>query len=215
MACSDTSALTTYPQALRAWLHFPSPWLLLGFAGLALLLRLDFAPWQWPDLLWMGAGLAVWPWVEWTLHRYVLHMKPWRWRGRSWDLAWSRKHRAHHRSPTDPRLILLPPVLHLVAGGLLLLLALSSPAPQIGLSIVCGVALAALNYEWTHFLVHTRVRPQLRYYQNLFRAHRLHHFRNENYWYGFTLSSVDRVMGTGPVAESVQRSEHCHDLGVS
>lgn len=213
MTCTDTADLKTYSQAIRAWLQFPSPWLLAAFAALSAFMRTQVATWQWQDLLWILVGLAAWPWIEWTLHRYVLHMKPLQWRGRSWDLAWGRKHRAHHQAPTDPKLILLPPVLHVAAGSLLLLLALASPQPAIGLSIVCGVALAALNYEWTHFLVHTRVRPKLPYYQTLFRAHRLHHFRNENYWFGFTLTSVDRWLGTGPEAESVHRSAHCHDLG--
>nr|MBV6628695.1 sterol desaturase family protein [Oceanococcus sp. HetDA_MAG_MS8] len=215
MACTDTAALNSYTQAMRAWLSFPSPWLLALFALISAIARTQLAPIVWRDGVLFLAGIALWPWIEWTLHRYVLHMKPIRWGSRTWDLAWSQKHRAHHRSPTDPRLILLPPVLHLVAGSLLFVLAFVSPQPALALSMVCGVALAALNYEWTHFLVHTRVRPRLHYYQSLFRAHRLHHFRNENYWYGFTLTSVDRCLGTGPHADAVERSEHCHDLGIS
>ena len=61
-----------------------------------------------------------------------------------------------------------------------------------------GATAMTLTYEWTHFLIHTDVRPRTPVYRALWRHHRLHHFRNENYWYGVTGRLGDRVLGTLP-----------------
>ena len=58
--------------------------------------------------------------------------------------------------------------------------------------------LALGHYEWVHLIVHTRYRPKGRYYRRLARNHRLHHFRNENYWLGITSNSGDRLLNTLP-----------------
>ena len=54
----------------------------------------------------------------------------------------------------------------------------------------------ALAYEWTHYLTHTSYVPRGRYYARICRAHRLHHFKDEGFWYGFTLPFVDALLRT-------------------
>ena len=54
------------------------------------------------------------------------------------------------------------------------------------------------HYEWVHLLVHTRYRPRSRYYRRLARNHRLHHYRNEDYWLGVTSNLGDRLLRTYP-----------------
>jgi len=66
--------------------------------------------------------------------------------------------------------------------------------------------LATLAYEWTHHLIHTDYVPRSRFYKGLWRAHRLHHFRNENYWYGVTSGLGDRLLGTYPGKDDVPLS---------
>jgi len=45
--------------------------------------------------------------------------------------------------------------------------------------------------------------PRTPYYQRLWRNHRLHHFRNEHFWYGVTRLEGDRLFGTAPEVASV------------
>lgn len=212
---TSTRAISDYRTALLAWSRHASPRLILLFVLAAVALRSTLGAWQWMDLGMMVLGAAVWPFLEWFLHKYVLHVRPRKLFGRTIDPEFARRHRAHHREPWRPELIVLPPYVHLTFGPVLLAVGWwLAPHTALAMSALIGYGLAALNYEWTHFMVHTRIQPQNRYYQGLFRAHRMHHFRNENYWYGFTLTSVDRLLGTGPDPEATPRSEHCRDLGV-
>jgi len=51
-------------------------------------------------------------------------------------------------------------------------------------------------------------------YQGLIRNHRLHHFKNEHYWYGVSMLAADRPLRTAPDPESVERSETARTLGI-
>lgn len=212
---TSTRAIEDYRTALRAWSRHTSPRLIGLFIVITSALRTVADGWSALDALMVALGIAIWPFMEWFLHKYALHIRPRTLFGRTVDPEFARRHRAHHREPWRPELIVLPPYVHLTLAPVLLALAWWV-APDRGLALagLVGFGLAALNYEWTHFMVHTRIQPRNRYYQGLFRAHRMHHFRNENYWYGFTLTSVDRLLGTGPDPEATPRSPHCRDLGV-
>jgi hypothetical protein len=69
-------------------------------------------------------------------------------------------------------------------------------------------------YEWTHFLIHSSYRPRHRPYRGIWRAHRLHHFRNEHYWFGVTMHGADRVLRTYPDRDAVPVSPTARTLGV-
>ena len=76
--------------------------------------------------------------------------------------------------------------------------------PEAMAASFCAVSFyCVVQYEWVHFIVHTRVQPRSRFAQEVFLNHRLHHFRNARYWYSFSLPWVDRYYGTGPDASSV------------
>ena len=71
----------------------------------------------------------------------------------------------------------------------------------------------SLVYEWTHYLIHTRYRPRSKLYDRLWQNHRLHHYKNENYWLGVTMLLGDRLLGTQPSFRDVETSETCRSLG--
>ena len=50
---------------------------------------------------------------------------------------------------------------------------------------------------------------------SLERAHRLHHYRNENYWMGVTNHLGDHVLGTFPNKDDVPVSPTAKTLGIS
>lgn len=205
----------TLGGAVRAFFRYPSPLILAAALLAALAYRLHLGALGAGDVLAVTAPWLVWPLLEWTLHRYVLHLRPFTLLGLRVDLDFARKHRAHHREPWIPELIFLPPYLHLVAIPTLATLAFALlPAPGPAASVLTGLFSVALLYEWTHYIVHTRIQPRSRMARRIFRNHRMHHFRNENYWYSFTVPPIDRALGTGPDHGSVPRSETCRTLGV-
>jgi hypothetical protein len=160
------------------------------------------------------ALLALWPVYEWLIHVFILHYKPVRMGGRTFDFATPRKHRAHHRDPWRLDLVLIPTRVYLwapaVTFGVAFALAPSTARAATGLLVYFALS---LHYEWVHFLVHTRYRPRTRVYQRLWRNHRLHHFKNEHYWYGVTMLGGDRLLGTAADRAAVPTSPTCRTLG--
>ena len=68
------------------------------------------------------------------------------------------------------------------------------------------------GYEWTHFLIHSAYRPQSALYRTIRRTHQLHHFRNENYWFGIITPVSDKVLNTYPQKEDVPVSNTAKEL---
>jgi sterol desaturase/sphingolipid hydroxylase (fatty acid hydroxylase superfamily) len=134
----------------------------------------------------------------------------------------AREHRAHHEAPAVLSGVLLPVYgvvvflveIALVNWGLSYAIALvldgSREAYAVTAILVSFAILAA--YEWTHFLIHAPYRPRRRYFKAIWRNHRLHHFKNERYWFGVTSTIGDRVIGTSPDGRSVPRSPTARKL---
>jgi sterol desaturase/sphingolipid hydroxylase (fatty acid hydroxylase superfamily) len=77
---------------------------------------------------------------------------------------------------------------------------------------VVSYALLAI-YEWCHFLIHTPYRPRGWYYRSIWRGHRLHHFKNEHYWFGVTSTLGDHLLRTAPEQSTVKKSGTARTLG--
>lgn len=87
--------------------------------------------------------------------------------------------------------------------------------PRLGLGLTFMTVQGALGsvYEWTHHLVHTDYRPRTRLYRAIRRNHRLHHFKNEHYWFTVTTSgTADRLLGTYPELAEVPTSPTARSL---
>lgn len=189
------------------------PRAIAGIAAASWGARLAAGPFGPLDAVAVGAAIGVWPIQEWVAHKYLLHLKPTTVLGRSFDPYFARKHRDHHVTPRDVDLTLLPLRVILGAapftGGVWLGVF---GARRAALTAMATYSTMALVYEWTHLLVHTDYRPTSELAKTVRRNHRLHHFRNENYWLAFTMPVVDTVFGTAPDPASVPRSKTAMDL---
>ena len=213
----------TLAEARRQFARKRSPWMIAGAIVLLSSARIAVGDIGWRDAVAIAAMFVVYPFGEWAIHVYLLHMKPVRVLGRRIEPPAARDHREHHENPTDLGLILLAPKelaqLLLLAvpvvvglGGLLVGLLFGAvpigPLVSGALAGCCAIGI----YEWTHFLVHTAHRPRSRYYRAIWRNHRLHHFKNEHYWHGITNNVSDRVLGTNPGARDVSKSRTARTL---
>lgn len=178
------------------------------------------AEWTWWDAI-VAAGLVVvWPFQEWFVHSYILHLKPISIAGKRFESLASSTHRAHHRNPWEPKYGLTP--IFFIVGFVGMIPMLWSFAYQANL-LPLGACLTAtvvtlsliLNYEWIHYLIHTSYVPRSRLYRRLWRSHRLHHFHNENYWLGVTMLAGDRLLGTSLQPDQATHSDECLNLGVT
>jgi sterol desaturase/sphingolipid hydroxylase (fatty acid hydroxylase superfamily) len=181
----------------------------------AVVLRVALGGWSWGDLVVAAIILGLEPLTEWVIHVTVLHLRPVTIRGRTFDPIVSRRHRAHHADPKLIKYVLIP------RGVVLRLLVFSlpfywlvTPTLREGVTAVVTGYSMLLLYEWTHFLIHSAYAPQSWYYRSIWRAHRLHHYRNEKYWFGVTINLADHVLRTFPQRDDVERSPTARTLGV-
>jgi hypothetical protein len=221
---SKRGDLTRLAACWREFMAHFSPRAALAACALALAGRIYVGQWSWRDLVPPAALLAAQPFVEWVIHKYLLHLPPIQVRGRRIELYGSIQHRNHHLTPSDLDRVLLKPievlsfVVQIAITITLLTLAIAIPtgAPVLPLAIT-GVAFAYLGlfrYEWSHFLIHTPYVPRTRWYRTIWRNHRLHHFKHEGYWMGVSSNLGDRLLGTNPDQRSVRKSPTARTLGV-
>jgi len=206
---------TTWGAAFRVYRQQGSVLVIAAFLLVALSVRLYWGGWQWIDGLAMVAAIVGWPLLEWALHRYALHAKPLQLGSWRIDPDYVRKHREHHAKPWLAKLTFLPIYVPAILAPLLLILASLSSAPSVAYSVLIGLGVAALNYEWTHWIVHTRIKPKSAYYQRVFHNHRMHHFRHEGYWFSFMLPELDCYLGTGPDPEQIPPSGTARNLNAT
>ena len=200
--------------AWRAFVHHRSPRILVALLGVLLGLRFragDLTPW---DLLVVAGANSLHPFVEWVIHVFILHAQPRKVGGGEVDLRIARYHRYHHRDPWDLRWVFMPLPEALIALGIqMTIMGLVLPIWPLRLMGMTAVAGLGLMYEWTHFLTHTTYRPRSTWFRKIWRYHRLHHFKNENYWYGVTMHLGDHMLGTLPDKDAVPTSGTARDLG--
>lgn len=202
----------TLTDARRVFLRHSSPRLLVTGSLLSLVALVTAGGWRPLQLVVVAVVLAAHPFVEWLVHVYVLHARPVRIFGRTLDLDQARKHRAHHADPRNVDILFIP-LRSLVAGAVLVAgLCLLLPDTASRLALVAVAAVTALAYEWVHFLIHTDYKPRRAAYRRLYTGHRLHHYRNENYWFGVSRRLGDSVLGTNPAKDDVPLSPTCLTL---
>ncbi|MDR7253067.1 hypothetical protein J2X46_002052 [Nocardioides sp. BE266] len=207
----------------RAFWRYPSPWMIGGFLVAAVVARLAVGDWSWTDLLAPAVFLALFPLVEWVIHVFILHWRPRTVGGVEVDSLLARDHRRHHADPRDVPLVFIPwraLVWVIALPGIALPLgvgALLGAGLPASLSFVVTLATVLFVYEWTHYVIHSDYSPRTRLYKAIWRNHRLHHYKNEHYWFSVTTSGTsDRLLGTYPDPADVETSPTAKDLhGVS
>jgi hypothetical protein len=220
LAASATRDLESFGAPIRLlsvarqFLRLDCPRLLTILVAMAWAVRLTVGQWTAWDAL-AGLGIvAFWPIQEWIIHVFLLHLKPFSWYGWRIDPIVARNHRNHHLNPWHAELGITPAHIiwfYLSALPAAWLLMLPAPVALTGIAVYFSLV---LNYEWIHYLIHTSSAPKSRISKRLWRNHRLHHFKNEHFWYGVTMLTGDRLLQTQPPANKTPRSETCLTLGV-
>jgi hypothetical protein len=200
-------------DAAAEFVRWASPRMLVAVVASVAIARVAVGGWSTRDLLIPAVMLAVYPLAEWCIHVLLLHMRPKRVGGRLLDPLFARKHREHHADPTQLDLVFIPlPVLWQVLAGAAVIAALAFPDLGAGLTFLLALSTIGLVYEWTHYLVHTTYRPRRALYRALWRHHRLHHHKNEHYWFGVVSTAADHALRTAPDAAAVPHSPTARDL---
>jgi sterol desaturase/sphingolipid hydroxylase (fatty acid hydroxylase superfamily) len=185
-----------------------------GLAAIAAAAAIDLAT-SWQQLLLPPLMVAaIYPMVEFLVHRYVLHSQLF-YKQPQTAAFWRRVHYDHHMNPNDLSVLFgaLYTTLPLVFG-----LTLPLGWATLGAAGACATAaaglIAFLIYEFFHCAAHLPVRFPFAFMQRLRRHHALHHFHAEKGNYGIATGIADRILGTNyDAAEAMPRSATVNNLG--
>ncbi|MFF9909948.1 sterol desaturase family protein [Streptomyces sp. NPDC013457] len=204
----------TLGSVFRAFWRYPSPWMISGTLVTVLVCRTVLGDWRATDAYAPVILLLLFPFLEWLIHVFVLHWRPRKVAGVVLDTLLARKHREHHVDPRDVPLVFIPwRALVWVVVGYNAIALIAFPRLGQALTFMLSVAVTGLVYEWTHYLIHSDYRPRSRAYKAVWRNHRLHHYKNEHYWFTVTTTaSADRLFGTYPDPATVQTSPTAKNL---
>ncbi|QFT87795.1 Fatty acid hydroxylase superfamily protein [Bacillus sp. THAF10] len=156
-------------------------------------------------------GMLTFMFSEYLTHRFLFHIKaP---KNPFLLKLIKRLHYDHHTNPNDLHLLFLPLwyslpnlsiitlLFYLIVGNLWLTLAFAT-----------GLLTMFLLYEWKHYVAHRPIKPKTRFGRWVKKTHILHHFKNENYWYGVSTPFVDVLFGTLKDEKQVSTSKTAKDL---
>ncbi|OWM63774.1 dihydroceramide fatty acyl 2-hydroxylase FAH1-like [Punica granatum] len=145
-------------------------------------------------ILLVSTGVAVWTLSEYTLHRFLFHVKTKNyWTNTMHYLL----HGCHHKHPMDGLRLVFPPaataILAVPVWSLIRVLSTPSTAP----AIFAGCLLGYIMYDLTHYYLH-HGQPSSQMTKKLKKYHLNHHYRMQNLGFGITSPLWDRVFGTFP-----------------
>jgi sterol desaturase/sphingolipid hydroxylase (fatty acid hydroxylase superfamily) len=223
LAADESAAARRRSLSLgTAWAEFvrhPSPWMIGAFllgsvvarAAVSISGRCGGAWWE----LLIPVGLVLlFPVIEWVIHVAILHWRPRSLGPVTIDSLLARDHRAHHADPRDLPLVFIPwRALVWLLPAYVGVALLTTPTTSSALTLLVSVYGIMAGYEWTHYLVHSDYRPRSAWYRSVWRNHRLHHYKNEHYWFTVTSAgTADRLFGTYPDPATVGKSPTARSL---
>lgn len=213
----STREIKDLKTALRVYASHPSPviliMLILGFASARIYLHSRGVAFEQMEVYGAVGMMLYWPFQEWWMHRALLHLPPLRLGKWTHEMSFARIHRLHHESPKDIPLSFLPVpavLVSLVAFSSVFYLLTQSLAYMCTWMMVASISTAI--YEWVHYLTHTDYKPRGSYYRAIWKLHRWHHYKNEKYWFSFTVPWIDQVFKTGPHPKDVPHSPTARSL---
>ena len=207
-------AKLTLGEAFAEFVRHPSPWMIAAVLFGALAARIWIGEWALSDLIAPLVYLALFPVMEWVIHVFVLHWRP-RQLGR-WtvDTLLARKHREHHVAPRDVPLVFIPwqTLIGVIAANVVLPLWLF-PTHRAGADVHDDRRRDGADLRVDPLPRAHRLQAAVARLPGGLQAHRLHHFKNENYWMTVTTANTaDRLFGTMPDPASVATSPTAKNL---
>ena len=145
------------------------------------------------------AGVVIWSFVEYVLHRFIFHFRP----RTSWQERLSFLfHGVHHAQPQSKTRLVMPPPVSLPLGltfyGLFyLVLAVLIGRPAWIAPVFAGFTLGYLAYDLTHYATH-HFRMRRGYFKHVRQHHWRHHTQTPDQRFGVSSPVWDWVFGTEP-----------------
>ncbi len=136
-------------------------------------------------------GFIAFTWVEYLVHRYVFHMKPYtELRSKLQYII----HGVHHEFPKDKDRLAMPPLLSITIGTILLLLFKVIMGDFV-FAFLPGFMVGYATYLAVHYLVHAYPPPK-NFFKTLWVNHSVHHYKDGEVVFGVSSPLWDYLYGT-------------------
>lgn len=99
--------LRSLSACAREFARHRSPQVLGAGVALVAVARVADGRWSWRDALVPPTIVAAQPFVEWVIHKYLLHLPPLEVKARRIEIPSAAEHRRHHLAPSDLDRVLL------------------------------------------------------------------------------------------------------------
>lgn len=156
-------------------------------------------------------GMLTFAFSEYLTHRFFFHLKAPK---NLYFLKFLKRiHYDHHIDPKNLKLLFLP-LWYSLPNFLILSLVFYYFSKSRLYTNAFGTGLLAmlLVYEWKHYVAHRPIKPITKFGRWVKKVHILHHFKNENYWYGVSTPFADYLFGTFKNEKDVEISSTARDL---
>ncbi|KAF5733604.1 fatty acid 2-hydroxylase 1 [Tripterygium wilfordii] len=182
-----------------AWWMIPLIWLPVACWFISKSVRTGLTPPQ--VALALFGGICFWTLLEYTLHRFLFHMKTTSYWGNTFHYL---LHGCHHKHPMDGLRLVFPPVgAAILAVPVWTLIKLLSPA-SIAPAFFGGGLLGYIAYDCTHYYLH-HGKPSEGFSESMKRYHLDHHFKIHNKGFGITSDFWDKVFHTLPPKKAAEK----------
>ena len=198
---------STMPEALQRFFFGPDrgPIIIIGSIISLTVFRYTMDTIEMIDVVVGMATIIFWWFQEHFIHGQLLHSK-WNWLGK--EIHMSHHEKTYFHVSIDPTPLLLGWL-----GTAYILLQLTLPL-NLALSATICYATAGMWYEWTHYIVHTKVKPKSKFMKDIRNNHIRHHMLDETNWLGFSLPLVDDLLGTNPDVKDVRKAKRKNNVSV-
>lgn len=122
---------------------------------------------------------------EYLIHRFIFH-------GILWNM-----HGIHHKYPEKERHLITPLPFSLIMAYITYILYTNFIPFYLSNPLLLGNFMGYINFEYIHYLSHTRSRniiikyiKNIRYIRYLLIKHKIHHFKKDDMFYNFGFSSL-------------------------
>lgn len=159
-------------------------------------------------------AVAIYPLIEYLIHRFLLHSR-FLFKRKFSAKVWKRIHYDHHQNPHDLKVLFGALYTTLPAIAFFSLPLGWMIAGTAGSAAAFAAACAIFSvYEFCHCVQHLPFKPKNKWLRAIKQNHLAHHFHSEHGNFGITTSAFDHVFGTYyPEPKAVPRSRTTFNLG--
>ncbi len=206
----------TLPELVVAYVTYPSIIVYAVLCGVCIGFAVMLGAMQAPAraLAAAAAAVLVYPFVEYLLHRFVLHGR-WLYKNPLTADLWKRIHYDHHQDPNR-----LDVLFGSLSNTLPTIVAIGLPVGWLiggapgAFSALASAFVIISVYEFCHCVQHLNYTPKSAWLRRIKKHHMAHHFHNETGNFGITSTFIDRIVGTFYEDQKTRpRSVHNYDLG--